>query len=216
MEGVGQPEISGIVLAGGKSTRMGVDKRHLRVGGITLLDRALRVIDAFVDDLDVVVHDDLTVAGRGRALRDDIPERGPLGGLLTGLRRVRHQRALVVPVDMPLLSPPLLAYLIDASAGWDITVPRWRGGVEPLVGVYARGCAAHVEQFLRRPSASARDFVRMTDLKIRFVEEAELHPFGNPGELFFNVNTPDEALEAERLLRGRVAHDHHQHRAALE
>lgn len=194
---------------------MGSDKRGVVLHGMSLLERALQTMDALVDDVVVVTHDEEGTTGRTRIVRDEIPERGPLGGLLTGLRRVLYPRAIVAPVDMPLLTADLLAYLIDASAGWDITVPRWRGGVEPLVGVYARGCAAHVEQFLRRHSASARDFVRMTDLKIRFVEEAELHPFGNPGELFFNVNTPDEALEAERLLRGRVAH-HRQHRAAVE
>lgn len=199
------PLLSGIVLAGGRSTRMGVDKRHLPVGGITLLERALRTIDACVDDVVVVTHDDQTVSGRARILRDDIPERGPLGGLLTGLRRIHHPRALVMPVDMPLLTPHLLAYLIDASNEGDITVPRWQGGVEPLIGVYGIRCSRRLEQFLQRPSASARDFIRAADLAVRYVEETELRRFGEPAVLFFNVNTPEEAKEAEQLLRDREA-----------
>lgn len=197
-------QISGIVLAGGRSARMGSDKRIVVVHGLPLLDRTLRMIEALVDDVVVVTHDEEGAIRRTRVVRDDIPERGPLGGLLTGLRAITHLRALVLPVDMPLLSRELLAGLIVASDGWDITVPRWRGGVEPLVGVYAQTCAAHVEQFLRRASAPARDFVRMTDLQVRFLEEAELSRFGSPGVLFFNVNTPGDAQEAERLLRGRA------------
>lgn len=186
--------------------RMGSDKRAVVLHGMSLLERVLQTIDALVDDIAVVTHDEKGTIGRARVVRDDITERGPLGGLLTGLRRIRHVRALVAPVDMPLLTADLLAYLIDASAGWDIIVPWWRDGVEPLVGVYATRCAAYVEQFLRRPSASARDFVRTTDLKVRFVEEAEVRQYGRPGELFFNVNTPDDAQEAKRLIRGPAVH----------
>src|SRR3990172_3381549 len=198
--------LSGIVLAGGRSTRMGSDKRHLALRGLSLVDRALQTIDRLVDDVVVVREGEEGTIGRARVVRDDVSERGPLGGLLTGLRRVRHLRALVVPVDMPVLAEDLLAYLGSASAGWDITVPRWRGGIEPLVGVYATRCAPHIEQFLRRPSASARDFVRTTDLKVRFVGEAEVRRFGNPGEAFFNGNTPEDLREAERLSRGQVLH----------
>lgn len=182
------------------------DKRALVLGGMSLLDRALQTIDRLVDDVIVVTHGEEGTIGRARVVRDDVPARGPLGGLLTGLRRIRHLRALVVPVDMPVLAEDLLAYLGGASVGWDITVPRWRGGVEPLVGVYATRCAPHIEQFLRWPSASARDFVRTVDLKVRFVGEAEVRRFGNPGEAFFNANTPEDLWEAERLLRGRVLH----------
>jgi molybdopterin-guanine dinucleotide biosynthesis protein A len=208
---VSRAQISGIVLAGGKSVRMGSDKGRLTIDGTSLLDRALRTIDGLVDDVVISVRDVSTReregdAGRVRVVRDDVPERGPLGGLLTSLRRVHHPRALVVAVDMPLLTKNLLAYLIDTSWGWDITVPRWRDRVEPLAGVYDRGCAPHIERFLQRPSASARDFVLMTDLGVRFVEDREIRRFGSPGRLFFNVNTPEDAQEAERLLRAQARH----------
>lgn len=193
--------ISGMVLAGGRASRMGADKAAVEVLGIPLLRRAVELLEPVVDDLIIVTRDQTGVLGRARIISDEVKDRGPLGGLLSGLRAARHSRALVIPMDMPLLTVDFLRYLARASGGWEITVPRWTGGLEPLVSVYATACTGSLERFIARPSASARDFVRSTDFSVRYVDEGEVWQFGDPVRLFFNVNTTEDVQRAEAMLR---------------
>lgn len=180
---------------------MGADKRRIELRGRTLLHRAVGTLRLLSTDIIITVHDDSAVDGDLRTVRDEVPGRGPLGGILTGLRHIRHSHALVVPVDMPLLTVRFLSHLSQASLGWDVTVPRWTAGIEPLVGVYAARCVGPLERFLAGPSAAARDFVRSMEPAVRYVEEGEIRRIGDPAALFFNINTPGDVQEVTRLLR---------------
>jgi molybdopterin-guanine dinucleotide biosynthesis protein A len=153
---------------------MGVDKATVEVGGIPLLQRAVELLHQVAGELIVVTRDQTGSVGDARIISDDVKDRGPLGGLLTGLHAAQHQSALVIPVDMPLLTVDLLGYLVTASAGWEITVARWANGVEPLVGVYATACTDALERFTTRPNPSAKDFVRSREFTVRFVDEFEV------------------------------------------
>ncbi len=191
--------LSGILLAGGLGTRLGMDKRMARVRGMPLLDRALALLEPVADEIVIVTRDETPRRGRARMLRDEIREGGPLAGLLTGLRGVSHPRALVLPVDMPLISPALLSHLVAVSTGWMITVPRWIR-LEPLVGVYSIACLPLMETYLEGGRRSAADFVRLLGPAVCYIPEEELARFGDPSRLFLNVNTPGDLLRAEGLL----------------
>lgn len=197
--------VSAIVLAGGRSFRMGTDKRLVQLRGRPLLNRVLEMLEGLTDDVIVAVGSGGPEVGATRIVRDDLRGRGPLAGILAGLRRIRTSYALVVPVDMPLLSMAFLTYLRRESPGWDITVPRWSAGIEPLVGVYAARCASPLERYLAASSASAQDFVRSMEPAVRYVEEAEIREVEDPAVLFFNINTPGDIEHAARLLQGREA-----------
>ena len=194
--------VSGILLAGGRGVRFRGDKRMARVRGVPLLEWTADLLGSVAEDVVVVTRDEAGARGRWRCLRDEIPDRGPMGGLLTGLRAVRHQRALVLAVDMPLVPVEFLRYLALAGAEADITLPRWVR-VEPLVGVYARSCIPPLAASLEQGRESLADFAQNTALAVRFVEEEEIRRFGEPRHLFFNVNTPEDVKTAEVLLGGR-------------
>ena len=192
--------VSGILLAGGRGVRFRGDKRTARVGGVPLLAWTAALQGSVADDVVVVTRDEAGARGRWHYVRDEIPERGPMGGVLTGLRIVRHERALVLPVDMPLLTVDFLTYLRDAGAEADITVPRWEH-LEPLVGVYSRKCLEPLEASLQRGEDSLGDYVRSTALTVRYISEEEVRRFGDPRRLFFNINVPEDVETAEALLR---------------
>ena len=196
--------ISGILLAGGRGVRLGADKRSVEVLGVPLMDRAVAILESVADDLVIVTREQKGVFGRARIVSDEIPEHGPMAGLLTGLRAIRHARALVMPIDMPLLTANFLSYLVRASVGWDITVLRWARRLEPLVGVYTTACTQPLKRFLRRHRASVADFVRSTDLAVRYLTETEIRPFGDPARLFLNVNRREDLEVAEALLLGAL------------
>jgi len=197
-------EISGIVLAGGRGSRLGADKREVRILGMGLLDRAVALCAPVVADLVIVAREPGEPRRGVPVIADETPDRGPMAGLLTGLRHSRHRRALVIPVDMPLLTAEFLQFLVRASAGAEITVPRWDRGLEPLVGVYTRACLEPLAEFVASGATAVHAFVQSTTLPVRYVERAEVATFGPPERLFFNVNTPKDVAAAEALLAGGV------------
>lgn len=196
------PGVSGLVVAGGASRRFGTDKRSVRVAGITLLDRALGLLAAVSDDVMVGARDPAGVPDGVRVVPDPMPDRGPMAGILAGLRHARRARLVVIPVDMPMLTPSFLRFLTDVDPDAAVTVPRWRAGWEPLVAVYHIACATALAELVVRGTTAIHAFVTSTGLRVRRVDEPEILPHGDPARLFLNINTPEDLTLAERLLAG--------------
>ena len=194
---------TGIILAGGKSTRLGQDKALLRLDtGATLLEATIARVQPLVDDV-VVVADDAERFGSLPALcvPDLFPGAGSLGGVYSGLSAAAHSRALVVACDMPFLKVELLRHMLAQPLDCDALVPRLRSGLlEPLHAVYARSCLDPIRQQL----ASRRfRIVAFFDLvRVRYMDEPELRQFDPDLRSFFNINTPEELFEATRLGPG--------------
>jgi len=120
--------ISGAVLVGGKSRRMGRDKALLAVGGQPLLQRVVEALREVTDELLLVgVGAERYAWLGGRAVDDLVPGGGPFAGVYTALSVARHSHCLVVACDMPFLNTDLLRYMRQQAMGWDAVVPRLRG-----------------------------------------------------------------------------------------
>jgi molybdopterin-guanine dinucleotide biosynthesis protein A len=192
-----------VVLAGGKSRRLGVDKAAIRLrDGLTLLECAIDSLREVTDDVLVVTDRADRFAGLGvRVVEDMYPGAGPLGGIYTGLVAATPAPALVVACDMPYLNASLLRYLIEVAADWDVAIPRRAGGLlEPLHAVYGQGCRKAIRSHLDRRDLQA--FVFLPEVRVRYVEEPEVRTFDPALRCFFNVNTSAD-LEA---IRGSVLH----------
>jgi len=186
---------TGVVLAGGRSSRMGQDKAllPLRPGGPTLLDHALDKLSPLVDELLVVGHP-LDHGHVGPfVIPDDQPGLGPLGGLLTAMRYATHDRLLVLAVDMPKVDEALLKRLTAELGHFtDAVVPRHGGHVEPLVGAYHRRCASSFQAMIASGQLKMSDAlhrVRTTWLDV--VPGSD----GIVPDVFHNVNRPEDLLE---------------------
>ncbi len=165
------PPVSGAVLAGGRSRRLGRDKRLVTVAGEALLTRTVRVLADVADDVTVVVADpadrDLVTATVGPVLApprlrtavDVVADAGPVAGLAAALAAASHPWVLVVATDHPGLPVEVLALLADAARGaGDRAAVALEGplGPEPLLAAYRRDAAAEVA---RRLAAGARRLV---------------------------------------------------------
>lgn len=187
--------VIGVVLAGGASSRMGVSKATLELGGIPLAERALRPLRAA--GLEVAV-----VAKEGDALPPlDVPvwievrpERHPLAGILEALERAGGRAVLVCACDMPFVTPELVAHL---AARRGTAVPEAGGRLHPLLARYEPAAAGALAAALER-ATSLHDAVREAGATI--VPEPEIARFGDPERLLFNVNTPADLTRAEELL----------------
>lgn len=196
--------MNAVVLAGGRSTRMGRDKASLPFGGVPLLRRVVERLRPVVDEVIVVANDGAPAAGPGaRVVADAFPGLGPLAGLHAGLRASGAERNLVVACDLPFASPALAVHLRDRAAGADAAIPLFRGRPEPLHGVYRRGCLAVAEAQLRRGELALARFLER--LRVVWVEEAEVARFGVPERIFLNVNRPGELEQALALAAAEAA-----------
>ena len=193
---------TGIVLAGGESERMGRDKRHLVVGGQTLLARTLARLRPLVDEVLVVVRE------RGdappvdaRIVTDRYPGKGVLAGVHAGLAAARAPWAYVVAGDMPLLNADLLrAMAALADDDCDIVVPRWRGELEPLHALYRpAACAPAAEAVLQENRRRIIAFY--PHVRVHQMDESAVARIDPKGRSFFNVNTSKEWHRLRRLLK---------------
>lgn len=195
-------DVSGLVLAGGRSARLGTDKRAVWLDGVTLLDRALGLLAGLSDDVMVAAPPDALTAGRTvRIIPDAMPGHGPMAGILAGLTQGRHKRVLVIPVDMPMLTATFLRFLAGVDPDAAVTVPAWSAGLEPLVAVYHAACASAIAEFLAQGSAAVHAFINSTALRVHRVEEQDIRRYGEPSDLFHNINTPEDLTRLEAILR---------------
>jgi molybdopterin-guanine dinucleotide biosynthesis protein A len=186
----------GFVLAGGKSSRMGVDKAFLQFGGQALLDRALSVVAAVCERV-MTVGDPIKFAKYEPVVTDIFPGCGPLAGIHTALAHSSAELNLMLAVDMPFVSTELLAFLFKIADEDDaiITVPRVGKGLQPLCAVYRPAFRATADQALR--AGNYKIEAAFSGVSIRVVEESELTAAGFSQRNFFNVNTPQDRVAAE-------------------
>ena len=151
-----QPDLSAVVLAGGRGERLGMDKADAVLGGQSLLERSLALLAPLTDDPVVVLRrGQVLQAGppAARVVRDLAPYEGALAGLAAGLAACRHDWAIVVACDMPFLNARLLAHMASLREGFDAVVPRLSVGLEPLHALYHRRALASIERALQEAAA---------------------------------------------------------------
>lgn len=181
----------GFVVAGGQSRRMGRDKALLPWNGGTLLDHAVTRLRAVCREVRVLSGGDRRYADRGLPVDvDAIADGGPLAGLATALTVAAPRSVLLLGVDIPFVTVPLLAHIRDALAGWDAAVPVLAPGAEPLCAAYGAACGAAVQGVLTAGQRKMTSF--WPRVRVRQLGEEDLAPFGPSARLFRNLNDSSE------------------------
>lgn len=194
--------MSGIVLAGGRNSRMGgLDKAFLSVGGEPAIDRIVRLFRRCFREVIVVTNSPEKYAGMDVAVAiDEYPHRGPLAGIHAGLGASRYPYAFISACDMPFLRREPISLLIERTHDQDVVVPRWEGDIEPLHAVYATRLRVAMGAALDRGIGSVRDFLPLVD--VDYVDEDVMRSVSGAEESFRNLNTPEDAARfAVSILR---------------
>lgn len=189
-----------VVLAGGKSTRMGVDKAFVKFyKDRMLLENAVNLMKKVFSE--VIVSANGTIPGLDvLAIVDKYPGHGPLGGIHAALSSSAYYYNFVVACDMPFINTKLAAYMYEIAYGYDVVVPKIEEFYQPLFAVYSKNCLDAIEAQLKDMRNKIIDFY--DKVSVRYVELAELNKFGDHQSIFFNVNTPHD-LEKARMIAGR-------------
>jgi molybdopterin-guanine dinucleotide biosynthesis protein A len=178
---------TGVVLAGGRSSRMGQDKALIEVDGLTLLDRAVELLRPHAREILVMGDPAKYAPMHATVIPDDVPGLGPLGGITTALARARYVRLLVVACDMPDLNDRLLGHLkLELDKGFDAAVPKHGDRIEPLVAAYHRHAIETFQTCLKENVLKMGDALARVNTAFVTVEPGVN---GWPAGLFRNLNT---------------------------
>jgi molybdopterin-guanine dinucleotide biosynthesis protein B/molybdopterin-guanine dinucleotide biosynthesis protein len=194
------PDVTGVILAGGRSSRMGRDKAVLELGGISFFERILSVFRALFPHV-LIAGDRPDLAGQDLPC---IPDRYPgsaLGGLYTGLLAAETPYIFVAACDMPCPDPELIRAIVARRCGYDIVVPRTPAGLEPLFALYGKACLEPMRALLEAKNYRIYDFY--PEVRVRYLEPEEL-PTGWERALV-NVNTPEELRRFKEELNMKPA-----------
>ncbi|HON57977.1 MAG TPA: molybdenum cofactor guanylyltransferase [Smithella sp.] len=185
-------DFTGIILAGGKNTRMRAPKAFLEVNGKRLIEHTLSIYANIFSEIIIVANDPSAyLEFVEAALVTDIHKnKGPLGGIHAGLFFAQYPHAFIAACDMPFLNEDFIRYLLERSDDYDIVVPRTSDGFQPLHAVYSRRCLPAIEKRLLSDQLKIDDFYK--DMRLLKIAEDEIARFDPENKFFKNINTPQD------------------------
>ena len=185
--------MTGIILSGGKSLRMGKDKAFIKVKGIPIIERITALFQKlFKETIIVTNHREVYLYLKVTLHEDLIPNAGALGGLYTGLFYSTFPYSFVVACDMPYLRTEVIHHLIEKIKGYDVVVPRTEDGLEPLHALYSKRCVEPIRSVLAEKKTRIIDLYPL--VRVRVIEAEEILPVDPGMESFININTPEELI----------------------
>ena len=183
--------VTGVVLAGGKSTRYGTNKAFVEIQGIRLVERTIRVMGSVFERLLIVTNTPDEFAYLDLPMVEDLIKGfGPLGGIYTGLEAIDDEAGFFVACDMPFLRENFLRHMVSLRGDHDAVVPRVRWMVEPLHALYAKKCLPAIRESIHSREYQILKFFQK--IKVRYVEEEEIRRVDPDLKSFFNINRPED------------------------
>jgi molybdopterin-guanine dinucleotide biosynthesis protein A len=196
-------KVTGVIQAGGRSTRMGGrPKALIELGGCRIIERVLAALIAVVDDVLLVTNTpELYAFLKLPMVADVYPDRGSLGGIYSGLKAASGEAAFTVACDMPFLHPDVVRLVVARAGQGDVVIPRVGHQLETMHAAYAKACLPHIDERLLAGQLKIVEFFER--VSVVEIAEADVARFRDPRVAFMNVNTPDE-LERARGLATRL------------
>ena len=196
--------VAAFILAGGESSRMGVDKGLLEIDGVPLIVRTARLVDTVAGAATVVGRPERYQPLGLRAIADDWPGCGPWGGIATALRASDAIWNLLVACDLPYLTRAWLEFLVRRArqSHADAVVPMNEHGAEPLCAMYHSRCEPAIRGALEEGMRKVTE--GLSRLRLEYLEPAGWKCFDSDGLLFKNMNTPADYEEAKTRLEVRA------------
>jgi molybdenum cofactor guanylyltransferase len=180
-----------VVLAGGKSSRMGQTKALLVFDGEPLIAHIVRALKRLFGAVVIVAAPEQELPPLTAALvRDEVAYQGPVGGIYYGLRAAGAEFCFITSCDAPFLNTALIAYLIAQIPAYDVVVPYWEDRYQPLHAVYRKSVLPLLKDQLER--GELRPVYLFDKVRTRKIDEDEIKSFDPYGLSFLNMNTPQD------------------------
>jgi molybdenum cofactor guanylyltransferase len=184
--------VTGIILAGGKNTRMGKEKSFLKIENARLIDKILTIYREIFSEVLIVTNDPLSYTEFADAVivTDIYKDNGALGGIYTGLFFASCDYSFVAACDMPFLNKDLICYLIEQADKYDIVVPTLPEGFQPLHAIYSKNCLPAIKKLLLADKLKITGFYK--EMRLLSIAKDKIKQFDKKEDIFLNINTPQE------------------------
>ncbi len=190
--------ITGIILAGGKSSRFGSNKALAKFNGTPLIERAAGVLGRIFKNLMIITNSPLEYSYLKIPLYQDIVKGlGPVGGIYTGLDALDDGWAFFCACDMPFINEGLVRYIAGVRDGYDAVVPKVDWKIEPLHALYSKRCLPAIKELIYKKEYQT--IKAFNNLNVRFVEEEEIITCDPELKTFLNVNKQDELEKITKM-----------------
>ncbi len=194
--------MTAVILAGGKSRRLGQDKAWLKIGGQAIIRRTLACLSPLFEEVIIVGP---AYAGEFQELGvkiipDELPETGPLGGLYSGLKASSCEWVFCCACDMPFLNSKLIAALKSQANHYNAIICKWAGKTHPLHSFYTKSCLPVIQNNLENNQLKMMDILPL--LTVKYVDEKFIAQYDADGSSLFNLNTPKNLKQVIGKLNG--------------
>jgi len=190
--------ITGIILAGGKSSRYGANKAFVEINGVQLIERVITVMGSVFEHLILITNTPHEYTYLNLPMYEDlIKGLGPIGGILTGLEAISDESGFFMACDMPFINGDLIHYMVEVSDDYDAVVPRISWKMEALHALYRKNCLTAIRELIESNEYQTIKF--FNKIRVRYVDWDEIRAFDPKQRSFFNINSPQELLDAAKL-----------------
>jgi molybdopterin-guanine dinucleotide biosynthesis protein A len=187
-------DVTGVILAGGKSSRFGINKALSEINGSRLIDRVAGLLTSIFTRTVLITNSPEEYSYLGLPIREDLIQGlGPIGGILTGLEYIHDETGFIIACDMPFASEDLIRYIVSIRDEFDAVVPKIDWKIEPLHALYRKSCLPVIRGLI---ASGVYQTVKAFDmLNVRYLNEAEIRAHDPQMKSFFNVNRPEELAD---------------------
>lgn len=194
-----QPDdnVTGVILAGGKSSRFGKNKALEQIGGITMIEKVCEILRPVFSHLLIVTNTPDEYSFLNIPMTGDIIKGlGPIGGIYSGLYYMETEAGFFVACDMPSLNRGLICHMVDIASGYDAVVPKIDWMFEPLHALYTKKCIPAVKSTI---DSHKRHIINcFNDINVRYVYKDEIRLFDPEIRTFLNINIPDDIIRMQK------------------
>jgi molybdopterin-guanine dinucleotide biosynthesis protein A len=196
-------DVTGIILAGGDSRRMGRDKAMLRLSETAIIETTARLFKRLFSEV-IIVSKQAGRFGdlRCREVEDIYPDKGAMIGILTGLKEAETDYIFTAACDMPFLNEKVINLIINSGRGYDVALPSAAGYTHPLHALYSRKCLDGMSAFMEKGEKGINRFIKnLPKNRVKTISEEEVKALDPDALSLFNVNTPEDMERAGRIFK---------------
>lgn len=197
-------DITGVILAGGKSSRMGTNKSFLKLGTQTIIEHIVNLMKSIFSEVIIITNTTDEYEFLNLPMFEDIYKwKGPLAGIHSALTHSRTEKIFVLSCDVPLMSKEMIKYIVDYKSDKPIIFCEAAGYHQPLVGIYSKEILKEIESVLTDNEVNDKSFHSF----LKKVDAEIIHPEGlvfYKDELFFNVNNIEDYERVKIILKNKI------------
>ncbi|MBI2259945.1 MAG: molybdenum cofactor guanylyltransferase [Flavobacteriia bacterium] len=187
---------TGIILAGGKSSRMGKNKAELLLDNKTLVYHIAEVFEKMgASEIIVNSNTQISIQKNWRICPDIISDLGPIGGIYSSLKVSSNQTNIIVPCDSPFVNIELLSKLLEYHNPFQFTTVCFQGGFFPLIAVAKKEIVDNIQNQIENNNFKVQDLLKVTESNVIHIENEKWSPSFNPEKVLFNINTTADFLK---------------------